>query len=51
MLGIDKGPNSQEILLSALCGELTTLVREETRGLGLSDVRLRAGGGWTPGAC
>ncbi|MET9404582.1 OsmC family protein [Streptomyces sp. NPDC002935] len=44
MLGIDKGPNSQEILLSALCGELTTLVREETHGLGLSDVRLWAGG-------
>jgi uncharacterized OsmC-like protein len=46
MLGIDKGPNSQEILLSALCGELTPLISQEaeSRGVTLHDPRLRASG-------
>ena len=46
MLGIDKGPNSQEILLSALCGELSSLIREEaaSRNLPLHDARLRLSG-------
>jgi hypothetical protein len=46
MLGIDKGPNSQEILLSALCGELTHLIRAESaaRGIELDDVQLRLSG-------
>jgi uncharacterized OsmC-like protein len=46
MLGIDKGPNSQEILLSALCGELAHLIRAESaaRGIELDDVHLRLGG-------
>jgi uncharacterized OsmC-like protein len=30
ILGIDKGPNSQEILLSALCGELADLIAAES---------------------
>ena len=46
MLGIDKGPNSQEILLSALCGELTGLLESEAaaRSVRLRDPVLRAGG-------
>ena len=46
MLGIDKGPNSQEILLSAFCGELSCLIREEaaSRNVALDDARLRLGG-------
>ncbi|MET7701430.1 OsmC family peroxiredoxin [Streptomyces sp. NPDC005485] len=47
LVGIDKGPNSQEILLSALCGELATLIQPEagTRaGAELRDPVLRADG-------
>lgn len=46
MLGIDKGPNSQEILLSAICGELAGLIETEAaaRGIVLADPVLRAGG-------
>jgi uncharacterized OsmC-like protein len=46
MLGIDKGPNSQEILLSAFCGELAHLIRDEAiaRNVTLHDARLRLGG-------
>lgn len=46
MLGIDKGPNSQEILLSALCGELAHLIGEEAaaRNLTPPGARLRLSG-------
>lgn len=46
MLGIDKGPNSQEILLSALCGELADWIQREavSRNLALGDARLRLSG-------
>ncbi|WP_406334987.1 OsmC family protein [Streptomyces sp. NBC_00203] len=46
LVGIDKGPNSQEILLSALCGELAALLEEEAAadGTELHDPVLRADG-------
>ncbi|HEY3684153.1 MAG TPA: OsmC family protein [Streptosporangiaceae bacterium] len=46
MLGIDKGPNSQEILLSALGAELAHLVADESaaRGVPLHDAHLRLSG-------
>ncbi|MGW7520198.1 OsmC family protein [Streptomyces sp. NPDC054796] len=46
MLGIDKGPNSQEILLAALCAELSGPLREEAaaRGIPLDGARLTASG-------
>jgi uncharacterized OsmC-like protein len=46
MLGIDRGPNSQEILLSAICGELANFIQEETaaQSIVLHDPQLRVSG-------
>ncbi|MEU9561943.1 OsmC family protein [Streptomyces sp. NPDC048161] len=46
MLGIDKGPNSQEILLSAVCTEVAALLAEEAdrRCVPLDGARLTASG-------
>ncbi|MFE9740373.1 OsmC family protein [Streptomyces sp. NPDC006477] len=45
MLGIGKGPNPQELLLSAVCGELVGLVREETDRTGTPVDELHVAGG------
>ncbi|MFF1508211.1 OsmC family protein [Streptomyces sp. NPDC058326] len=46
MLGIGKGPNPQELLLSAVCGELVGLVREETdrTGTPVEELHVASGG-------
>ncbi|APE24957.1 MULTISPECIES: OsmC family protein [Streptomyces] len=46
MLGIGKGPNPQELLLSAVCGELLGLVREETGATGtpIDELHVSSGG-------
>jgi hypothetical protein len=46
MLGTDKGPNAQEILLSALCTELACLIADEaaSRNMAVRDASLRLSG-------
>lgn len=46
MLGIDRGPNPQETLLAAICGDLTAAIREIARDedLRVGDVRVDSRG-------